>query len=135
MFINPILADDIGKLLLRITLGGVMLFHGVAKVLHPATLDWIGSKLAAHGLPLELAFAVYLGELVGPLLIIFGMFSRIGGLLVTINMIVVLVLARSTELLQINKFGGWQVELEVLLLVCGLAILLGGSGRFAARPD
>ncbi|MGA8051910.1 MAG: DoxX family protein [Burkholderiales bacterium] len=135
MFINPIVADDIGKLLLRITLGGVMLFHGVAKVLHPATLDWIGGKLAAHGLPMELAFAVYLGELLGPLLIIFGMFSRIGGLLVTINMIVVLVLARSTELLQINKFGGWQVELEVLLLVCGLAILLGGSGRFAARPD
>ncbi|HMA87652.1 MAG TPA: DoxX family protein [Burkholderiales bacterium] len=135
MFFNPILADDIGKLLLRLVLGVVVLFHGVYKVFHPAALDWIGGMLTKLGLPMELSFAVYLGEVLGPLLVIVGMFSRIGGLLIVINMIFAMVLVDRMALLQINKFGGWQIETEVLLLVCGLAVLLGGSGKFAARPD
>lgn len=135
MFFNPILADDIGKLLLRLVLGAVMLFHGVYKVFHPAALDWIGGMLAKLGLPMELAFAVYLGEVLGPLLVIVGMFSRIGGLLISINMVFAIVLVDRAALLQIDKFGGWQVQTEALLLVCGLAVLFGGSGKFAARPD
>ena len=135
MFFNPILADDLGKLLLRLVLGVVVLFHGVYKVFHPAALDWIGGMLTKLGLPMELSFAVYLGEVLGPLLVIVGMFSRIGGLLIVINMIFAMVLVDRMALLQINKFGGWQIETEVLLLVCGLAVLLGGSGKFAARPD
>jgi putative oxidoreductase len=135
MFFNPILADDIGKLLLRLVLGVVVLFHGVYKVFHPAALDWIGGMLTKLGLPMELSFAVYLGEVLGPLLVIVGMFSRIGGLLIVINMIFAIVLVDRMALLQINKFGGWQIETEVLLLVCGLAVLFGGSGKFAARPD
>jgi len=135
MFFNPILADDIGKLLLRLVLGVVVLFHGVYKVFHPASLDWIGGMLTKLGLPMELSFAVYLGEVLGPLLVIVGMFSRIGGLLIVINMVFAIVLVDRTALLQINKFGGWQIETEALLLVCGLAVLFGGSGKFAARPD
>lgn len=135
MFFNPILADDIGKLLLRLTLGVLMLFHGVGKVLHPAALDFIGGKLTALGLPMELAFAVYLGELLGPMLIIVGLFSRIGGLLIAINMAFAIVLVQMPHLLQIGKTGGWQVELEAFYLMCGLVVLLSGSGKFAVRPD
>jgi len=135
MFFNPILADDIGKLLLRLTLGGLLLFHGVGKILHPAALDFIGGKLVGLGLPMELAFAAYLGEVLAPLLIIVGMFSRIGGLLVAINMTFAIVLVQSAQLLQLNKVGGWQIELEAFYLMCGLVVLLGGSGKFAVRPD
>ena len=135
MFFNPILADDIGKLLLRLTLGGLMLFHGVGKMLHPAALDFIGGKLVGLGLPLEFAFAVYLGEVLAPLLIILGVFSRIGGLLVAINMIFAIVLVQSTHLLELNKVGGWHVEVEAFYLLCGLVVLFSGSGKFAVRPD
>ncbi len=135
MFFNPILADDIGKLLLRLTLGGLILFHGVAKILHPASLDFISGKLVGLGLPMELAFAVYLGEVLAPVLIILGMFSRIGGLLVVINMVFALVLVHSDQYLQLSKTGGWQLELQAFYLMCGLVVLFSGSGKFAVRPD
>jgi len=135
MFFNPILADDIGKLLLRLTLGTLILFHGVAKILHPAALDFISGKLAGYGLPIELAFAVYIGEVLAPLLVILGVFSRIGGLLIAINMAFAFVLVAGNQLMQINKFGGWQPEVEAFFLMCGLVVLFSGSGKFAIRPD
>ena len=109
--------------------------HGVGKILHPAVLGFIGGKLVELGLPHEVAYLVYIGEVVAPLLIILGVYSRIGGLLVMINMIFALALAHSTQLLMLNKNGGWAIELEGFYLFCGLAVLLLGSGKVAVRPD
>ena len=132
---NPLFVDDIGKLVLRLTLGLLTLLHGVGKILHPAVLGFIGGKLVELGLPHEVAYLVYIGEVVAPLLIILGVYSRIGGLLVMINMIFALALAHSTQLLMLNKNGGWAIELEGFYLFCGLAVLLLGSGKVAVRPD
>ncbi|MGA7986238.1 MAG: DoxX family protein [Burkholderiales bacterium] len=132
---NPLFVDDIGKLVLRLTLGLLTLLHGVGKMLHPAALGFIGGKLVELGLPHEVAYLVYIGEVVAPLLIILGVYSRIGGLLVMINMIFALALAHSTQLLTLNKNGGWAIELEGFYLFCGLAVLLLGSGKVAVRPD
>ena len=132
---NIILADDIGKLLLRLTLGALMLFHGVHKMLHPALLDSVGSRLTAFGIPMEFAFAVYLGEVLGPLLIIVGLFSRIGGLLIAINMAFAILLVQLPHVLQLAPTGGWRIELEAIYLMSGLAVLFSGSGKFAVRPD
>ena len=62
------MAEDFGKLVLRLGVGGTMLFHGVHKLL--TGLDPVKSLLAAHKLPDALAYIVYFGEIVGPLLII-----------------------------------------------------------------
>ena len=132
---NPLFVDDIGKLVLRLTLGLLTLLHGVGKILHPAVLGFIGGKLVELGLPHEVAYLVYIGEVVAPLLIILGVYSRIGGLLVMINMIFALALAHSTQLLMLNKNGGWAIELEGFYMFCGLAVLLLGSGKVAVRPD
>jgi putative oxidoreductase len=53
--------DAVGKLVVRLTVGILMLFHGIAKVLHPGTLDFIGGALTGAGLPGVLAYCVYLG--------------------------------------------------------------------------
>lgn len=132
---NPLFVDDIGKLVLRLTLGVLILLHGVGKILHPAALGFIGAKLADLGLPHAVAYLVYVGEVVAPLLIILGIRARIGGLLVMINMIFALVLVHSTQLLSLSKTGGWALELEGVYLFCGLAVLLLGSGKVAIRPD
>ena len=132
---NPLFVDDIGKLVLRLTLGVLILFHGVAKILHPDVLGYIGGKLADLGLPHGVAYLVYIGEVVAPLLIILGVYSRIGGLLVMINMIFALVLVHSMQLLTLAKNGGWALELQGFYLFCGLAVLLLGSGKVAVRPD
>jgi len=127
--------DAAGKLVLRCTLGVLMLFHGVAKLMHPGTLDFISGLLSAYGLPEFLAWGVFLGEVVAPLLIILGIFSRWGGLLVIANMLFAIGLAHSADLFSLTEHGGWRLELQGFYLFGGLAVLLLGSGRYAIRPD
>lgn len=60
--VNRLLAhDDAGKLLLRITIGGLMLFHGMSKLLTGAS--GIKAMLAAYGLPEFIAYGTILGKL------------------------------------------------------------------------
>ena len=121
--------DDLGKLVLRLTVGGLMLFHGIHKVLDG--IPDIKQMLTAHGMPDVLANGVYLGEVVGPVLVILGLFSRIGGLLIVVNMIVAIALAGMGSLLAVDPhFGGYALELEAFYLFGGLAVMLLGAGRF-----
>jgi putative oxidoreductase len=133
---NPFLGDEIGKLVLRLAVGGLMLFHGVAKVLHPAALDGIGKQLAGLGLPAYVAYGAYIGEILAPLMILFGIFARVGGLLVAVNMGFAVMLAHRADLLSLAKHGGYALELQAFYLLCGIAIALLGSGRLmAVRSD
>jgi len=127
--------DAIGKLILRLTLGALLLFHGVGKILHPDAVAPIVKNVAALGLPGVFAYAVYLGEVLAPVLILLGLFARLGGLLVVVNMIFALVLVHSSQLLTLSKSGGYGLELQAMYLFCGLAIAVLGSGRYAVRPD
>ncbi|HEY4374025.1 MAG TPA: DoxX family protein [Burkholderiales bacterium] len=127
--------DNIGKLILRLTVGVLILFHGIAKVLHPDMLAPIMKNVASLGLPGPFAYAVYLGEVLGPLLIILGVFARLGGVLVVINMIFALILSHTPQLLTLAKNGGYGLELQAFYLFCGLTVAILGSGRYAMRPD
>ncbi len=127
--------DALGKLVIRLTLGTLMLFHGIAKVLHPGTLDFISATLAGAGLPGMLAYGVYVGEIIAPLMIILGFHARIGGLLVVINMILAILLMHSGDLFSLTEHGGWRLELQGFYLFCGVAVMLLGSGRLAVKPD
>ena len=79
--------DAAGKLLLRLTVGGLMLFHGASKLMHPGSVDFIGGKLTESGLPALLAYGVYVGEIIAPLMLILGILSRVGGLLVVTSIV------------------------------------------------
>jgi putative oxidoreductase len=125
--------EAIAKLILRLTIGILMLLHGIAKIINPGTLEFIGQKLSDAGLFPELAYAVYLGEVIAPLMIIVGYYVRVGGLLVVINMLFAILLVHSSQLLQLTSHGGWQLELQGLYLFGALAIMLLGSGRYAVR--
>jgi putative oxidoreductase len=127
--------DAVGKLIVRLTVGILMLFHGVAKVLHPGTLDFIGGALAGAGLPAALAYGVYVGEIIAPLMIILGIQARLGGLIVVLNMVFAILLVHSGDLFSLTEHGGWRLELQGFYLFGGLAIMFLGSGRLALRPD
>jgi putative oxidoreductase len=127
--------EELGKLLLRLTVGILMLFHGTAKILNPGALDYLGSQLASGGWPASIAYGIYLGEVLAPLMIIFGVFSRIGGLLVAINMVFAILMAHTAEFFTLSKSGGWAVELQGFYLLCGIAIFFLGSGTMAVRTD
>jgi putative oxidoreductase len=91
--------DAAGKLVLRLTVGILMLFHGVSKLMHSGSVDFIGSKLTEAGLPALLAYGVYVGEVVAPVMILLGVFSRVGGLIVVINMLFAVLLVHTGDIL------------------------------------
>lgn len=104
-------------------------------MLNPGSLEFISKQLAGFNLPAVLAYGVYVGEVIAPLMIILGIFSRLGGLLVFGNMIFALVLAHRSQLFSLTSNGGWALELQGFYLFSGLAILFLGSGKMAIRPD
>jgi putative oxidoreductase len=121
--------EDVGKLILRLAIGGLLLFHGIAKLSNG--IGWMAGMLGGIGLPAFLGYGVYVGEVVAPLLIVAGKFTRPAGLIVAFNMLVATLLARRDSIAKLNQGGGWDIELEMLFLLGGAALWFLGSGRFA----
>jgi putative oxidoreductase len=121
---------DLGRLLLRLGLGGCILFHGVAKLM--GGIDGITQLVTAVGLPGFVAYGVYVGEVVAPVLVIIGWYSRIGSLLIAINMVFALFLVHRAEFFKLAASGGYALELQALYLIVAIALALMGPGRFSA---
>jgi len=122
--------DDSGKLILRLMVGVLLLFHGIAKV--KAGVDWMTPMLAAHGLPGFIRFGAYIAEVVAPVLLIVGIFTRPAGLVIAFDMVMAVFLARSGDIATIaERSGGWAIELEAMFALGGIAIYCLGSGRYA----
>jgi putative oxidoreductase len=122
--------DDGGKLVLRLMVGVLLLFHGIAKA--KSGVDWMTPMLAQAGLPAFIRFGVYIGEIVAPILLILGIFTRPAGLIIAFNMLVAVLLVRRADIGTVaERSGGWAIELEALFLLGGLAIYCLGSGKYA----
>jgi putative oxidoreductase len=122
-------SDDAGKLVLRLGLGLIILVHGISKL--SGGVGFVSGLLASHGLPPALAYLVYVGEIVAPLLLIVGLYSRPAAWIVVINMIAAIGLIRYKDMFVISKSGGWAMELEGMLLISAVAVALLGAGRFS----
>lgn len=122
-------SDDLGKLVLRLTLGILVLLHGISKLMNG--IGGIENMLTAHGWPAFIAWGVYLGEVVGPVLLILGMYTRPAALVVFINMVAAIALAHSSQLFTLGKSGGWSLELQGMFLFGALAVILLGAGRYS----
>ena len=121
--------ESLGKLVLRLTVGVLLLMHGVHKLL--TGIEPIKHMVAAYHVPELLAYGVYLGEILGPLLVILGVFSRCGAALIVINMIVAVVLAGMGQLIALGPMGGYALELEAFYLFGALAVMLLGAGSIS----
>ena len=126
---NPATQNDTGKLVLRLTLGILILLHGLAKLMG-GTAGIVGMVEGA-GLPGFLGYAVLLGEVVGPILLIAGFHARIGAALIALNMLVAIALAHMGELATLNDQGGWALELQGMFLFTAVALVLMGPGRYS----
>ena len=116
---------DLGKLIVRLTLGGLLLFHGIAKLLNG--IGFIEAQLASHNLPAVLAYGVYIGE------VILGYQTRIGALIIVFNMLVAIVLVHSHQLLSLAGNGGWALELQGFFLFTALAVVFMGPGKYKLK--
>ena len=120
---------DLGRLLLRIILGVGILLHGIAKI--QGGIDGIIQGVIALGLPGFIGYGVYIGEVVAPVLLILGFYSRIGAVLIAINMVFALSLAHRADLFNVATTGGYALELQAMYLLTAIAIALMGPGRYS----
>jgi putative oxidoreductase len=126
---GPAPRTDAGLLLLRLGLGALILFHGVYKLTHG--IAWIAGPLGKVGLPAWLAYGVYVGEVLAPVLVILGLWARPVALVIAFDMFMAIFLARRGDVAKINPAGGgWAIELELMYFVAALTIALAGSGRY-----
>ena len=102
--------EDLAKLLLRIVLGLLVLLHGIAKI---------------RGGP------GFILEVVAPLLVIAGLWTRAASLVIAVNMIFAVALVDMGNLFTISETGGWALELQGLFLAAAVAVALLGAGRYS----
>lgn len=121
--------DDLGKLILRIVLALLLLFHGLSKI--AGGIGFIEGMLQKAGLPGMLGYLVYVGEVLAPLLILIGVFTRAAAAVVAINMVVAVLLAHAGEFLTLSDTGGWALELQGLYLGSAIALVFLGAGRYS----
>jgi putative oxidoreductase len=110
----------LGVILLRWTLAILMIFHGWAKVTNG--VGGIEGMLVAKGLPGELAYGVYLGELIAPLMLLVGFWVVPAALVIAINMVFAVVLAHMGDFLSLTGSGGWRLELQAFFFVTALVV-------------
>jgi len=125
----PKSSDDLAKLLLRLTVGGLMLFHGIAKLAHG--IAWMGPLLAAHGLPEFIQYGVILGEVVAPVLLVLGYRTRISALVVAFDMVIAFALVHSHQVFTLGPSGGWAIELPAFYFLASLVIFFAGPGKYS----
>lgn len=126
---NAINREDVGLLIIRLVLAVLILMHGFHKLING--IDPIAQMLQGAGLPGFTAYAVYFGEVLGPLLLIVGFYSRVGASLVAANMIVAIALVHRGEVFQLTENGGWALELQGMYLFTAISLAFAGAGRIA----
>ena len=121
--------DDQGKLVLRLVLATLLLFHGVSKL--SGGIGFIAGLLQQHGLPAAFGYLVYVGEIVAPALILVGLYTRAAALVVAINMVVALLLVHTAQFFTLSDTGGWALELQGMFLGAAVVVALLGAGRLS----
>lgn len=129
----PFLNDSLGKLFLRLGVGGLMLFHGVAKV--TGGVAGIKALFMMKGIPTFVAYGAYLGEFVAAIMVLVGFYTRIGAILIAGTMAVVIFTAHAGDIFTLTKHGAWGIELPMFYILGALAIFFLGAGKYSVDKD
>ena len=120
---------DLGKLILRVTCGGLLLLHGSNSAIHG--IQHIRDMVRNAGLPEFVSYGNLVGEVVAPLFLIAGYKTRIAALVIAFNMLMSVLIAHRDIMFSRNDFGGWMIELNVFYFMTAIAVFLLGAGRFS----
>ena len=125
------ISEDTAKLLLRLVLGVTVLIHGLYKLMNPESLGFIGGLFEAWYLPAFLAYLVYLGEVIAPIMLILGYQTKTASLLIAITLAVAVILVHLPQLFTISQTGGWSLELQALMFFSAVALFGLGAGKYS----
>ncbi|WP_043800691.1 DoxX family protein [Deinococcus gobiensis] len=118
---------DLGLLLLRLATGVIFVMHGYQKFFLN-TVAGTAQFFAGIGVPLPGVAAPLIAgiELIGGLLLILGLFPRVVGALLAVNMLVAILLVHVSG----GFFNPNGVEFPLLLLAASATLALTGAGRY-----
>ena len=120
-------------LILRVMAGIVMAAHGWQKLVEFGPANFGRQALGNLGVPLPVFFGyvVTFVELIGGILLIVGLLSRLAALILAIEMVFTTLLVKVHVGFIAPQGSGAGAELDLLLLAAFLTILLVGPGRLA----
>jgi putative oxidoreductase len=121
--------EDIAKLILRITCGGLLFLHGSHSVTHG--IQHVKDSLRNNGLPEFISYGNYVGEFIAPIFLIIGFKSRIAALIIAFNMLASVLLAHRDIMFSRHDFGGLMIELNVFYMMTAIAVFFCGSGKYS----
>jgi len=121
--------DDIARLLLRLGFGILLMFHGMHKLI--SGIAPIQGMLQSHGLPAWFGYAVFIGEIIAPIFIILGFYSRIAALIMAFNMLVAISLTTGFFPVHLTKSGAPMFELPLLYFLAAVILFFAGPGKYA----
>ncbi len=124
---------NLGKLVLRVSFSGMLLLHGIHKII--AGTGFIQGLFVNLGLPGYFAYAVFLGEVVAPILIILGIYTRVCAGITIGTCLVIIGLMHIDDFFTLTRTGAWSVESIATYLFAAITLLLIGPGKYALRPD
>ncbi|MDR2626541.1 MAG: DoxX family protein [Dysgonamonadaceae bacterium] len=118
-----------GVLIIRLSIGVLMLLHGIHKLFHG--IGFIERSVVSAHLPAFFAYGVFIGEIIAPLMIIAGYRTRLGALIFAVNCIAAVLLVHKAGIFALNAQGGWSIELLGLYFFGALMLLFTGGGKYA----
>ena len=121
-------SQNLGLLILRLTIGVLLIFHGISKISNG--VGWIVEMFSEKGIPGFFAYAVYIGEVIAPLMLIFGIRTRFAALLIIANFLVVMFIAHPEQVLALTENGAWALEKPGLFLFASLTLFFTGGGKY-----
>ena len=123
---------DLPYFLMRITLGAILLAHGLLlKIIIATPAETVGYLAESYNIHPTFGYLVIFGETVGGLAIMFGIYSRLAALLAMPILFGAFLVHVPNGWLFSNAGGGWEFPLA--LMVLDFAVILGGNGIFAFR--
>jgi putative oxidoreductase len=129
---------NIATLIIRVALGGVIFAHGAQKLFgwfggygFAATMDYF---TGTAGLPYVIGLLVILGESLGAIALIVGIFGRFMAGCMFIIMLGALIIDHAQYGFFMNWFGnqpGEGIEFDLLTFGISLSLILTGSGDYS----
>lgn len=132
-FNNAFNKPDVAALILRVSLGGLLFFHGWHKVV--AGIDPIINMLGQYGIPAIVGYGVYIGEVIAPVLLVLGILCRLSSLAILGTMFVAWLLVGVNKTFQLNAVGAWAIEDLLLYAAMAVVVLFLGCGKYSVMRD
>ncbi len=117
-----------GLFILRLSIGILLILHGFSKIFNG--VESIVEMFHDKGIPGFFAYAVYIGEVVAPLLLIVGYRTRLAALLIIANFLVVIFVAHPGLIMSFTDSGAWALERQGLFFFGSLALFFMGGGKY-----